>query len=195
MQGLADRMHALIEQAAERLEPPDVVLLDLRAGLHDIGAAAVTQLAAEVFLFARDEAQSWDTYSNLFGHLRRSWGVTWGMPDEDLRWRLKMVAAQVDPTVSAAERWLDRSYSAWTAFYDGVREEAEGAGPALEPPVVFDRRDQDAPHFPLQISFDPRIRGIDLINPQQRPDWQFIQTAFGPFLAGATARLLPDVES
>jgi hypothetical protein len=110
-------------------------------------------------------------------------------------WRLKMVAAQVDPTVSAAERWLDRSYSAWTAFYDGVREEAEGAGPALEPPVVFDRRDQDAPHFPLQISFDPRIRGIDLINPQQRPDWQFIQTAFGPFLAGATARLLPDVES
>lgn len=54
--GLADRLLALLETAARRLEPPDVVLLDARAGLHDIGSAAVTQLGAEVFLFVRPDA-------------------------------------------------------------------------------------------------------------------------------------------
>ena len=193
VRGLADRINAFIAQAAKRLEPPDVVLLDARAGLHDIGSAAVTQLGAQVFLFARDEAQSWDAYRHLFDHLRRSPAVVWGMPDEDLRWRLKMVAAQVDPTVHSTERWLDRSYSTWAAFYDGAKD--EGSGSAAEPPTVFERREQAAPHFPLQISFDPRIRGINLIDPQQRPEWQFIETAFGPFLEGAVSRLLPELDS
>ncbi len=58
-QGLAERLATLVRLFGERDEPPDVVLLDARAGLQDIGAAAVTQLGAEVFLFARDEPQSW----------------------------------------------------------------------------------------------------------------------------------------
>lgn len=46
--GLPERIDHLIAALAERQEPPDMVLLDSRAGLHDIGAASVTQLGAEV---------------------------------------------------------------------------------------------------------------------------------------------------
>jgi hypothetical protein len=182
--GLADRLQALLVEVSRRLEPPDVVLLDSRAGLHDIGSAAVTQLGAEVFVFARDDAQTWDAYSRLFDHLQVARGVSFGMPEQDLRWRLKMVAAQVEPTEAALESWLGRSYLTWTEFYDD--EEREGHGP------VFDQKDEAAPHYPLPISFDSRIRGMNLVDPDQRPDWGFVSAAFGPFLEKAVLRVLPD---
>src|SRR5262249_9097919 len=72
--GLPERINHLVAALAKRQDPPDVVLLDSRAGLHDIGAAVVTQLGAEVFLFARDEPQSWRAYELLFEHLSRSAG-------------------------------------------------------------------------------------------------------------------------
>jgi hypothetical protein len=183
--GFANRLAALIEQAACRLEPPDIVLLDARAGLHDIGAAAVTQVGAEVFLFARNDAQTWDAYERLFDHLRVARTVRWGMPDEDLRWRLKMVAAQMDTTESALKRWIDASYSSWTGFYD---EEAEDEGDG-ESAQTFERADEAAPHHPLPIVFDPRVRGLSLVTPGERPDWAFVEAAFGRFLQGATARM------
>lgn len=194
LQGFAHRLAALVDQAASRPEPPSVVLLDARAGLHDIGAAAVTQLGAEVFLFARDDSPSWDSYERLFDHLRMAHTVKWGMPDEDLRWRLKMVAAQLDGTEGALEHWIDAAYTSWSRFYDEERDEQEE--PKTEPKhaQTFERTDESAPHHPLPIAFDPRVRGINLVTPGQRPDWTFIEAAFGRFLEGATARLLATVE-
>lgn len=188
LQGFAHRLAALISQAASRLEPPDVVLLDARAGLHDIGAAAVTQVGAEVFLFARDDPQSWDAYKKLFDHLRIAHTVHWGMPDDDLRWRLKMVAAQVDATESALEHWIDAAYSSWSRFYD---DEADDPDKRAQ---TFELTDESAPHHPLPIVFDSRVRGLNLVMPGQRPDWAFIEAAFGRFLKGATARLFATAE-
>jgi cellulose biosynthesis protein BcsQ len=186
LQGFAHRLAALIDQAASRLEPPDVVLLDARAGLHDIGAAAVTQVGAEVFLFARDDAQSWDAISRLFDHLRMASTVRWGMPDDDLRWRLKMVAAQLDAEESALERWIDLAHSSWSRFYDEEGDDAEESARAQ----TFARGDEAAPHYPLPITFDSRVRGLNLVDPDKRPDWGFIEASFGRFFRGATARLL-----
>jgi hypothetical protein len=183
-EGLAHRLRALLSHTAHRREPPDVVLLDSRAGLHDIGSAAVTQLGAEVFMFARDDAQTWDAYSRLFQHLRMARSVTWGMPDDDLRWRLKMVASQVDAASSALSAWTDRSYSAWTGFYD--------AETADVPTVAFERDDESAPHHPLPILFDPRVRGYDFVSGSNRPEWAFVESAFGPFLERAAIRLFAD---
>jgi hypothetical protein len=183
--GLAERIGQLIEELAQRVDPPDVVLLDSRAGLHDIGAAAVTQLGAEVFLFARDEPQSWRAYRLLLEHLSRSKGVRFGMPDEDLRLRLKMVAAQLDRTESAFASWVDASYEVWSSLYD---EEGEGA-------VTFVRDEPSAPHHPLSIYFESGLRGIDLAEAAHRPVWSAIEAAFGDFLAGASARLRLDRKS
>jgi cellulose biosynthesis protein BcsQ len=179
--GFADRLARLIEHAQRQLEPLDVVLLDARAGLHDIGAAAVTQIGAEVFLFGRDDPPSWDAYAQLFDHLRMARSVRFGMSDEDLRWRMKMVAAQLDPTENALKRWTDAAYSTWTQFYDD-----DGAG---EDAQTFMRADEAAPHHPLPITFDSRIRGLSLIDPDNRPDWNVVEAAFGRFLKGASERL------
>lgn len=195
LHGFAHRLAALIDHAARRLEPPDAVLLDARAGLHDIGAAAVTQVGAEVFLFARDDAQSWDAYAKLFDHLRMARTVRWGTPDEDLRWRLKMVAAQLDAEESALERWIDRAHSAWSRFYDEELDPDDEAARATgQHAQTFARTDEAAPHYPLPITFDSRVRGLNLVDPDKRPDWAFVEAAFGRFLRGATARLLEVTE-
>jgi CO dehydrogenase nickel-insertion accessory protein CooC1 len=196
-QGFAHRLAALVEQAGRRLEPPDVVLLDARAGLHDIGAAAVTQLGAEVFLFARNDAQSWDAYEKLFDHLRMARTVEWGMPDEDLRWRLKMVAAQLDASEDAIKEWVDPAYTSWSRFYDAERKEDEESKDLDEhkKAQTFDRTDETAPHHPLPIRFDTQLRGMRLAAPGARPDWAVVDSAFGQFLKGATERLFEAVES
>ena len=183
--GLPERIDHLIAALAKRQDPPDVVLLDSRAGLHDIGAAAVTQLGAEVFLFARDEPQSWRAYRLLFEHLSRSAGLQFGMPDNDLRWRLKMIAAQVDKTEGAVASWLDASYDTWSALYDDEGKAVEGT-----PAVTFVRDDPSAPHHPLTIYYDGGLRGLGLVDAAKRPPWPVVEAAFGEFLIGATTRLL-----
>jgi hypothetical protein len=190
--GLAERLALLLEQLAALTDRPDVILLDARAGLHDIGSAAVTRLGAEVFLFVRDDYQTWQAYRQLFDHLRQSRNVALGMADNDLRWRLKMVGAQLEPTESAQRRLLDGCYSLWTELYDD--ESATNEEPSIPEsvPQVFERDDTNAPHYPFSIQFDPRIRNLDLTNPDDRPDWRIIETAFGEFFREATERLFPD---
>lgn len=183
MSGLARRFAALLSEAARRSEPPDLVLLDARAGLHDVGSAAVTQLGAEVFLFGRDEPASWEAYRNLFLHLRHSRAIRWGGADDDLRWRLKMVAAQTEPTEGAARSAVRRSYATWETLYDAETAEV-GA------PMSFALEDDVAPHYPLRVFFDPRVRVLDLVDTDKRPDWSFIESNFGEFFAGATRRVL-----
>lgn len=187
-QGLAERLATMVRLFGERDEPADVVLLDARAGLHDIGAAAVTQLGAEVFLFARDERQSWDAYGWLLAHLAKSKGVVYGMRDEDLRWRLKMVAAQIDKTEGALASWVEESYEAWSALYDD-ESKTPGDGPSAQ---IFARDDFNAPHYPLPVYFDGGLRGVALADSAERPPWPVVEAAFGAFLAAATARLLPE---
>lgn len=178
--GLAERLLALLHTAAARVEPPDVVLLDARAGLHDIGSAAVTRLGAEVFLFMRSDAQSCDGYARLFAHLKRARSVHFGMPDADLRTRLHMVAAQLEPTVGAYDAAVEAAYETWTELYD----DGERAGA-----TVFARADQDAPHYPIPLSFDPRIRSIDFLTPDRRPTEDLIDAVFGRFVTMAAERL------
>lgn len=189
--GLAERLKLLLQQIAEMTRPPDAVLLDARAGLHDIGSAAVTRLGAEVFLFARDNDQSWQAYRQLFDHLRVAKSVVWGMPEQDLRWRLKMVAAQSEATEHARIRFIERSYEAWLELYDDENDE-KGDYPLIDGPQLFSLEDKNGPHYPLFVQFDPRVRDFDLIDLENRPAWSIVETAFGDFFSGATAHLFPN---
>lgn len=194
--GLADRLLMLLQQLSALPDRPDLVLLDSRAGLHDIGSAAVTRLGAEVFLFARDDFQSWQAYRQLFEHLGKSRSVAVGMDDSDLRWKLKMVGAQLEPTESARRRFTDTCYGIWSdALYDaGVTNDEEDALKVSNQPVpvVFELEQDNAPHAPLFVHFDSGVKSFDLIHGENHPDWRVIEAAFGDFFAGATARLFPD---
>lgn len=143
-------------------------------------------------MFARDDYQSWQAYRQLFEHLSRSRSVAVGMNDDDLRWRLKMVGAQLDSTESAKLRFTDASYGVWSdELYDDEESKVTGNSTELTP-QVFEREEDNAPHMPLFVQFDPRIRGFDLINPENCPDWKIVETAFGDFFIGATARVFSD---
>jgi cellulose biosynthesis protein BcsQ len=187
-EGLSDRLRALVRLIAARPGHPDLILMDARAGLHDVGAAAVSQLGAEVFVFARDEPQSWHTHRLLFEHLAKSRSVEFGMPNRDLRWRLKMVAAQLDKTEDAFRRWVDASYNEWSALYD---DESRSGGEG-SPAQTFVRDDPQAPHHPLPIYFEGGLRGASFCDADRRPAWPAVEAAFGPFLEGAVARLLSE---
>lgn len=62
-----DRLARMVEQI-EAFTKPDVVLLDSRAGIHHISAAALTRLGAFSYLFASDSEQTWAGYNSLFSH-------------------------------------------------------------------------------------------------------------------------------
>ncbi|MDS0795383.1 AAA family ATPase [Burkholderia pseudomultivorans] len=184
--GLAERLAKLLHTINGLMERPDVVLMDVRAGLHDIGSAAVTRLGAEVLFFARNDSQNWWAYRQLFDHLKHARTVENGMgDDDDLRWRLKMVAAQTEPREDVKRGWVSASYDVWNEFYD---DETAGGNPDFQP-EVFDRFSEEAPHYPLFISHDPTVRSFVLNDVALRPDWSYVVGVFGDFFKGAEDRL------
>ena len=95
----ATRLGRMLDGLEVRLEPT-VVLLDSRSGLHDIAAAAVTDIDARVLLFAANSEAGWADYEVLFRHWRES-GLA-----APIRERLSFVSALTPPKNRAA--YLDR---------------------------------------------------------------------------------------
>jgi MinD-like ATPase involved in chromosome partitioning or flagellar assembly len=154
--GLADRLHGLMNAIIESEGiVPDAIIVDTRAGLHDLGSAMVTRLGAEVMLFARDEPQSWEGYRKLFEYIRQSRQIQWGHQEEDLRCRLKMVAAQIDPTEEAFDEFKKASFDVWLDFYDFEDYTASDGRNS-----TFNSDDENAPHYPTPINFSDALRGF-----------------------------------
>lgn len=179
--GFAEAVLELLNMGKERAEPFDVALLDARAGMHDIGAAAVTRLGAHAFLFARDDPQTWTAYEHLFEHLRRSPAVEYSMPDHDLRWRLSMVGAMTGGTERDLEDLRGRSFAAWQWLYD---EETE---PSPETP---DEADQSMPHWPLPVKADDQLRGASFHEPDAAPAPNVLERVYRDFFGLAGSQLL-----
>jgi hypothetical protein len=187
--GLARRMDQAVsaceEEVTKRSRRPDVVLLDSRAGIHDIAAVTLTQLADLSLLFATDSAPSWNGYRALF----RQWGQSPARA-RAIRERLRMVAAMVprDGRDEYLERFRDSAQSCFAEFlYDNesVEESPKMSVPftTASAPFNFAPEDQDAPHSPLPIMFVQNFVGIDLAG---RQDWSGIAPeAYELFLDGA----------
>ncbi len=167
----ADRIGQLIERLEATLKP-DVVLLDSRAGLHDIAAVAVTRLDAQTLLFAANSQQSWDGYRSLFAQ----WATTPPVALQ-VRQRLKMVAAQVPETERKTylSRYTQKAYDAFNALYTEQSADDDDA-------FNFDVFDTDAPHSPLPIYWSREFQDWDplasAITPAQ------ISAAYDPFVDG-----------
>jgi len=179
--GLAEAIIGLLNMALQRAEPFDIALLDTRAGMHDIGAAAVTRLGAHAFFFARNDIQTWTAYEHLFEHLRWSPAVKWGMPNEDLRWRLSTVGAMAD--FSELEELRSRSYVTWQSLYD---EETEAS------PDTPDEMDENMPHWPVPVYEVPELRGASFNDPDGAPPPEILQRAFHDFFSIAGQRVISD---
>ena len=121
---------------------PTIVLLEARSGLHDIAAATVTDLDAEVLLFAVDSESHWTDYDVLFRH--------WQTHDlaTRIRDRLSIVSA-LTPELDT-ERYLlafrERSWDLFRTLYDEVAPSGD-----YREVFSFDVHDEEGPHHPMPI--------------------------------------------
>ncbi|MFJ7529369.1 KGGVGR-motif variant AAA ATPase [Streptomyces griseus] len=179
----ADRLAATVracEQAVERGDSarlPDVVLLDSRAGIHDVAAVTISHLCDYALLFGADSDQTWAGYRDLF----EAWAASGQAPA--IRTKLRMVASMVpDSAHYSMDAHLGslrkNAHSAFSLLYDSLApgEIADGSDGAP------DLTDDSAPHHAIPILFEPGLIGMNVPN---SPDWQerpFVQAAYREFL-------------
>ena len=164
------RLRGLLE-GLEATFKPGVVLLESRNGLHDIAAAAVTDIGAEVMLFAVDSPSTWTGYGILFDHWR-ALGLT-----PRIRDRLSIVSA-LTPEFGAEEYVAGFRENAWNLFRDRLYDSLVGP---TEPPdaVSYDLTSEDAPHNPMVIRWN---RGLAAGTSLRRLERTAIEQAYSPFL-------------
>ncbi len=150
-----ERLHELVAKLEAHLKP-DLVLLDSRAGLHDIAAVTVTRMNALSLLFAVDTVQTWQAYRLLFAEWRAH-------GDRAAAWRdnLKMVAAQIPETETRAYLASFQQH-AYDLFANHLYLETP-AGETAE--FNFDLNDPDAPHSPLRIHWSRTFQQFDPVHP------------------------------
>lgn len=154
----AERLQRLVETLEETTNA-DVVILDSRAGLHDIAAVAVTRMDADTFLFAIDSPQTWRGYALLFQHWKSHPALATFRP------RLQIVAAMV-PDTYRDDYLQSFKENSWNLFGESLYEEAEAED--LEA-FNFDLDAEFAPHSPIPVfwqralqQFNPVVGGIDV---------------------------------
>jgi hypothetical protein len=122
---------------------PTVVLIESRSGLHDIAAATVTDLDAEVMLFAVDSDSHWTDYGILFDH--------WADANvaSRIRERLSIVSALTPETY--AERYVERFRdSARVLLRDRLQDENADLA-EIDDGVSADLSSEEGQHDPLVI--------------------------------------------
>lgn len=173
------RIQRLVEDL-ERREQPDVVLIDSRAGLHDLAAVSIVGLASTAFLFANDTPQCWQAYRSLFLHWRARPQVA-----RRVRERLKMVSALFPETdqIERAHGFLERSHQLYT---DTIYDETEATPEPDFTLFNFDLEDNAAPHFPFRIKWNNRFQEFyPLLISRGIVGVDDLRASFGDFLDGA----------
>ncbi len=169
-----DRIQRFISGLEEKIKP-DIVLIDSRAGLHDLAAVSITGLADKVLMFGSDSEQSWQGYRLLFTHWQQR-------PDllKMIRERLAMVYA-LFPEVNQSEKRDSYLNNAYDLFADTIYEEIPAGASKQEDYFNFDLNDESAPHYPVIIKWNQRFQefSAELIDKVLKKD--DINSAFGEF--------------
>ena len=163
-----DRLRKLLTHLEERCEPT-VVLVESRSGLHDIAAATVTDVDAQVLLFGVDSESSWADYAMLFRHWQAEELAT------KIRECLSMVSALTPPEKSKRylEGFRQRAWDLFQLLYD--TEVASGGSASFG----FDVNDTLAPHQPMPIYWNQGFAaGASLRQLEEEP----MHLAYTPFL-------------
>lgn len=141
--------------ALKKSTQPDIILLDSRAGLHDLGGLALSSMAHWHVLFGLDSAQSWDGLRLAIAHLGRE-RVEAGQPQRDCLIVQSMARPQ-EGRQESTERFRHQSYEAFCRdYYD------DSANPNAEWPVP-DELAGDEPHYPLTLVHDNRVMGYSKV--------------------------------
>ena len=194
LQRFAARMQSVVQQL-EAQEKPDVVLIDSRAGLHDVAAISITSLADTALLFATDGAQNWLGYTQLFAHWQHRPEVC-----AQVRERLAIVQALAPKSnrEGRSNAFLNHAYELFSStLYDEIAPPSSKV--TVTPPVIEfnndlynpDMGDEAAPHFPIRVDWDEVFQEFD---PKLRPEQGGVSDAeidakFGALIAWVKSRI------
>ncbi len=165
------RLQRLLKQLESSLNPT-VTIIESRSGLHDIAAATVTDIGAEVMLFAVDSQASWTGYEILFSHWKRHRLAPL------IQERLLMISALTPElgTERYVARFRERS---WDLFRDHLYNSLAHNSTS---PDSMDYRfeDDNAPHAPFTINWNRGLAaGSSLRNLEEssvnQAYWQFLE--------------------
>jgi len=121
---LSEQLREMVERF-EATDEHDIVLVDVRAGLHETAAAALLALGGEILLFGADQPQTFVGYRLLMAHLSR-FPIN---PSDDWRERIRFVHAKApdsEEKIAAADERFSSLYELI------VREEDSAAAVDLE---------------------------------------------------------------
>ena len=162
------RLNRMLSQLEETCRP-SIVLLESRSGLHDIAAATVTDLDAQVLLFAVDSESNWTDYGILFRHWERR-GLA-----RQIRERLSIVSG-LTPDVDTEpylQRFRERAWDLFRHLYDDVAP----SDPSSDE-FSFDLHEEYAPHDPIPIHW---TRGFGAGASLYRLEQQAVSQAYWQF--------------
>ncbi len=196
----ADRLAAAVRacecavaRESESGRRPNIVLLDSRAGIHDIAAVTISRLCDLALLFGADNKQTWGGYGDLFFAWRSSGQA------RAIREKLRMVASMVPdspqrPMDGYLDSFREHSWECFSVLYDDdlpepdTRQLIPGAfSPSME--------DDSAPHHPIPILFEPGLVGLDADKAAGWQDRAFVQAAYRDFLTIATLLITANPQS
>ena len=181
----AERLQQMVERM-ERKETPDIVILDSRAGLHDIAAVTVTRMDADAFLFAMDSMQTWNAYAFLFRHWRHHPQVA------GFRQKLQIVAGMAPETGRDSYLKGFRENS-WNLFREHLYDEVVEV--QVADVFSFDLDSLEAPHYPLPIFWNRALQEFDPLRNDDGIDKQIAEAAMGRFVAEANRMVFPREEN
>lgn len=143
----------------------DYILLDSRAGLHDIGGLALNGLAHLDVVFGLDNEQSWAGMKIVISHLGRQ-RIEWDLLQQNCAFVYAMAPpASSKDRLNRVQAFADRSHALFSEeFYNA--EPSEGwSDPIPENVWPVPAADAvDEPHFPLVLEFNTEIQQARSLN-------------------------------
>ncbi|MBD9728071.1 hypothetical protein PV755_34245 [Streptomyces caniscabiei] len=183
---LEDAIAACEDQVAELSRRPDVVLLDSRAGIHDIAAVVLTRLSGLALLFAVDNPSTWEGYRMLLSEWQRR-------PERarELRERVRIVAAMFHSAgdIKRLSTLRKHAHKMFTETLYNLPN--DGHGDDAEPFLALDWQENDRPYAPIPILFGNDLVGLDPLRSRAWPELPFVEAAYRTFVTSAERLLLP----
>ncbi len=137
-----DRLQRLLTQL-ELEYKPNIVLIESRSGLHDLASATVTDIGAQVIVFATDSESTWVDYEVLFRHWQKYNLAT------KIRERLSFVSA-LTPELHGEDYLRGFRERVWKLYSEYLYDEVDPFGDT-DDLFSFDIDHEDAPHIPIPI--------------------------------------------
>ena len=142
--GLEDTMRDMLKELNRKVQNLDFILLDARAGFHDIGGLAITNLSHGVVIFGTQSRQSWAGLTHVIRHLAPS------VSDEAPS---LILVHSMAPALGTSGRGREltefrvRAYNIFRANYYTVTED------------VPNSNDTEAPFYPVVVPYQENLRG------------------------------------